>query len=103
MKIQTLRAFIKKALPKVRYKKIDNYLVSNKIIDPIIVCYENPSKESFLIRKQAVEKIKNDIIDNMIEIVGIDAVINRIYDQAKERILSDIEIEKYEQRQDVNW
>ena len=48
-----------------------------------------------------LEQIKeiNQLIDNLIEVVGIDAVINRVYDEAKDRILLDIEIERYEHRE----
>ena len=99
MKTQTLRAWIKESLPNVRYKRIDDYLASNNITDPVIVRSGDPSKDAFLIRKQTVEKIKNDLIDELIEIVGIDAVINRVYDEAKGKIMLDIEIERYEQRE----
>jgi hypothetical protein len=102
MKTQTLRAWIKESLPNVRYKRIDDYLASNNITDPVIVRSGDPSKDAFLTRKQAVEKIKNDLIDELIEIVGIDAVINRVYDEAKEKIMLDIEVERYERRQDIN-
>ena len=60
MRTQTLRAYIKEALPNVKYKIIDEYLHNSGISRTQIVDSHNPSDVHLSMRKQVIDYLTKE-------------------------------------------